>query len=49
MSDIDIYHEELWEIHDPDSAQVIAHFYSERHARAFVAFINAGRAIKIKT
>lgn len=44
--DLEIEKEETWTVYDPESAQVIATFYSEEYAHHFVATINAGRSLR---
>ena len=40
---VEVYEEKYWEVFDPWSAQVIAHFFDKRYADLFAAMINLER------
>lgn len=37
---IEMYDEPMWEVYDPANAEVIAHFFHEGYAKAFVNYLN---------
>lgn len=40
---LEIYHDEVWEILDPDEARVVAIFYNETAAREYLEWRNQQR------
>lgn len=40
---VNLYQEEYWEVHDPQDAKIIAHFFNSDLAQAYVKWLNEQR------
>ncbi len=45
MVTVDLYRDEYWEVHDPEAGRIIAHFFDESEAKAYVDWVRHVRPV----